>query len=181
MHSLKSDTASINFRPEGALFPTPTPLQSAFFVIRRATPIWFSTYLGFAPRGTALETHLNRVGAQRVHSGRVVRQEEQEHMVTNHAHSIASQDEVRETAVGENLDGLGGRVIDRLRQMYCGLHGHDTLLQFEQDRMYLRCVSCGHETPGWELNETPPTVTLRGDARRHRMARPQLVRARRIA
>jgi hypothetical protein len=110
----------------------------------------------------------------------VARQEEQEHMVTNCAHSIASQDdEVRETDA--NLDGLGGRVIDRLRQMYCGLHGHDTLLQFEQDRMYLRCVSCGHQTPGWELNETPPTVTLRGDARRHRLARPQLISARRIA
>jgi hypothetical protein len=101
-------------------------------------------------------------------------------MVTNYAHSIAShENEVRETDA--NLDGLGGRVIDRLRQMYCGLHGHDSLLQFEQDRMFLRCVSCGHETPGWELNEAPPTVTLRGDARRHRLARPQLISARRIA
>jgi hypothetical protein len=101
-------------------------------------------------------------------------------MVINYAHSIASHDDgVRETDA--DLNGLGGRVIDRLRQMYCGLHGHDTLLQFEQDRMYLRCVSCGHETPGWELNETPPTVTLRGDARRHRLARPQLISERRIA
>jgi len=65
--------------------------------------------------------------------------------------------------------------------MYCGLHGHDTLLQFEQDRMFLRCASCGHQTPGWELNEAPPTVTLRGDARHHRLARPQLISARRIA
>jgi hypothetical protein len=48
--------------------------------------------------------------------------------------------------------------------------------------MSLRCVSCGHETPGWELNEVPPTVTVRGDARRHVIARPpQLVRERRIA
>src|SRR5262249_3020470 len=138
MHSLKSDTASINFRPEGALFPTPTPLQSAFFVIRRATPIWFSTYLGFAARGTALETHLNRVGAQRVHSGRVVRQEEQEHMVTNHAHSIASQDEVRETAVGENLDGLCGRGVDRPPPKYRGPHRHRTPLPFQAEAHYFR-------------------------------------------
>jgi hypothetical protein len=47
--------------------------------------------------------------------------------------------------------------------------------------MSLRCVSCGHETPGWELNEVPPTVTVRGDARRHVIARPQLVSERRIA
>jgi hypothetical protein len=72
-------------------------------------------------------------------------------------------------------------MMDLLRQMFCALHGHDSLLHFEQERMSLRCVSCGHETPGWELNETPPTVTVRGDARRHALARPQLVRARRIA
>jgi len=107
-------------------------------------------------------------------------------MVTNYPHSIASQnDEIREipATTGEDagVDGLGGRMIDRLRQMFCGLHGHDTLLQFEQDRMFLRCVSCGHQTPGWELNETPPTVTLRGDARHHRLARPHLISARRIA
>src|SRR5262245_12159606 len=120
--------------------------------------------------------------AGRVHSRRAVRQEEQEHMVTNYPQSIASHEESLQTMVGDaNEDGLSGRVMDRLRQMFCGLHGHDTMLQFEQDRMFLRCVSCGHQTPGWELNETPPTVTLRGDARRHRLPRPQLVGARRIA
>ena len=111
----------------------------------------------------------------------MLRQEEQEAMVTNYPHSIASHEDVEAAAGESSADGLGGRVIDRLRQMYCGLHGHDTLLHFEQERMFLRCVSCGHETPGWELNETPPTVTLRGDARRHALARPQLVSARRIA
>ena len=65
--------------------------------------------------------------------------------------------------------------MESLRQMLCGLRGHDTLLHFEDERMSLRCVSCGHETPGWELNEVPPTVTVRGDARRHALARPQLV------
>ena len=102
-------------------------------------------------------------------------------MVTNYPHSIASNDAARSTAGDESMDGLSGRVIDRLRQMFCGLHGHDTLLHFEQERMFLRCVSCGHETPGWELNETPPTMTLRGDPRHHALPRPQLVSARRIA
>lgn len=77
--------------------------------------------------------------------------------------------------------GFGGRLMERLRQLFCGLHGHDTMLQFEQDRMFLRCVSCGHETSGWDLNEAPPTVTVRGDARRHAIIRPKLVSARRIA
>jgi hypothetical protein len=103
-------------------------------------------------------------------------------MVTNYPHSIASEEDGMHATNGDaNGDGLGGRVIDRLRQMFCGLHGHDSLLQFEQDRMFLRCLSCGHQTPGWELNETPPTVTLRGDARHHRLVRPQLISARRIA
>jgi hypothetical protein len=78
-------------------------------------------------------------------------------------------------------DGRFAWAAEQLRQMFCGLRGHDTLLHFEDERMSLRCVSCGHETPGWELNEAPPTVTVRGDARRHALARPQLVSERKIA
>jgi hypothetical protein len=74
-------------------------------------------------------------------------------------------------------------VFDRVRQTICGLHGHDSLLQFEQDRIYLKCVSCGHETPGWEIAETPlPTMmSVRGEVRRPALVRPQLVGERRIA
>lgn len=72
-------------------------------------------------------------------------------------------------------------VMDRVRQMLCGLHGHDSLLQFEQDRMFLRCVSCGRETPGWELNEVPPSVAVRAEARTKPVLRPQLIGARRVA
>ena len=81
-----------------------------------------------------------------------------------------------------HVDGLGARVIDRLHQMMCGLHGHDTLLQFEQDRLFLRCQSCGHETPGWDLNETPPSVTARAvEDRGHSVAQAHLIGARRVA
>jgi hypothetical protein len=79
------------------------------------------------------------------------------------------------------LDKVGTVLFGRIRQAYCGLHGHDTLLQFAHDRMYLKCVSCGHETPGWELTETPPTVRVVGDARRHAIVRPHLVPSRRVA
>jgi hypothetical protein len=100
-------------------------------------------------------------------------------MVTNYPHPVASDGEIRTTAGEAEAEGFG--VMDRVRQMFCGLHGHDNLLQFEQDRMFLKCVSCGRETPGWSLDEAPPTVTARGDARRHVLARPQLVSVRRIA
>lgn len=104
-------------------------------------------------------------------------------MVTNYPHSIDAQDQVVRARPEDGTmdDGFSGRVLDRLRQAICGLHGHDTLLAFHKDRMSLRCVSCGHETPGWELNETRPTVTVRGDARRHVIQRPHLISERRIA
>jgi hypothetical protein len=78
-------------------------------------------------------------------------------------------------------DGLGGRVFDRLREAFCSLHGHDDLLQFQPDRLYLKCVSCGHESPGWELNETPPTPMAIHDTHRPAVVRPQLISSRRIA
>ena len=40
-----------------------------------------------------------------------------------------------------------------VRRAICGLFGHDTLLQFEQHRLSLRCASCGHETTGWSIGE----------------------------
>jgi hypothetical protein len=74
-------------------------------------------------------------------------------------------------------------VFDRVRQAFCGLHGHDSLLQFEQDRMFLKCVSCGHESHGWEIADTaPPTVaSVREEVRRPALVRPQLINVRRIA
>jgi hypothetical protein len=105
-------------------------------------------------------------------------------MVTNYPYPLTSQRDVRATVTSADSsygEGLGGRVLDWVRQLVCGFHGHDALLQFGEDRMFLRCVSCGHQSPGWTLDETPPTVKFRGDARRHAIARPQLVGARRIA
>jgi hypothetical protein len=46
-------------------------------------------------------------------------------------------------------DSLLSSVADRLHQVFCGLRGHESYLCFEDKRVYLRCSSCGHETPGW--------------------------------
>ena len=100
-------------------------------------------------------------------------------MVTNYPHPVASGTGIRTTVDEARGEAVG--VIDKVRQMFCGLHGHDNLLQFEQDRMFLKCVSCGRETPGWALDEARPTVTARGDAARQVAARPRLVDVRRIA
>jgi hypothetical protein len=47
--------------------------------------------------------------------------------------------------------GLMARVGEQVRQLICALHGHDSLLHFEQGRMSLLCSSCGYETPGWDV------------------------------
>ena len=77
-----------------------------------------------------------------------------------------------------NVD-RSGRVMDRVRQMWGALHGHDALLQFQGDRMFLRCASCGHETPGWAVAESRRVPIVRSMA--PAALRPPLVRERRVA
>ena len=84
----------------------------------------------------------------------------------------------RRAAVAEEFTE---RVLGRVREMLCGMRGHDDLLHFQRDRMFLRCFSCGHETPGWELNQTPPTLLSHRDTRRLTLVRPRIVGARRVA
>jgi hypothetical protein len=100
-------------------------------------------------------------------------------MVTNYPHPMTAQGLGR--TAGNERAGGSGWFATKLSQLFCGFRGHDALLHFEGERISLRCVSCGHETPGWDLDATPPTVTARGDARRHALTRPQLVSSRRIA
>jgi hypothetical protein len=62
---------------------------------------------------------------------------------------------------------LWTRATRSLQSAVCGLHGHDPLLQVEQGRMFLRCASCGHETPGWSMSGRGPRQRFGG-----RRARP---------
>jgi len=62
-------------------------------------------------------------------------------------------------------------LLTAIRQFLCGLHGHDVLPQFDPNRMYLRCVSCGHESPGWALDgPTPAPIRPKVVRFRKRMA-----------
>ena len=56
--------------------------------------------------------------------------------------------------------GLASRALGQVRQFICGLHGHDSLLHFEKGRLSLHCVSCGYETPGWDLKTESPRTHL---------------------
>lgn len=60
-----------------------------------------------------------------------------------------------ETAPGIAVtdDNVGERVVGWVHEFICGLQGHENLTQFGRGRMYLKCVSCGHESPGWTIRE----------------------------
>ena len=76
---------------------------------------------------------------------------------------------------GQTLGALVNRAMARFGQLLCGLRGHDAVLHFEGKRVMMRCTSCGHDTPGWEVSGRAPRQRFEGDARRHRLATPRLV------
>jgi len=76
--------------------------------------------------------------------------------------------------------GVVNRAVAKFAQFVCGLRGHDSVLHFEGKRVNMRCTSCGHDTPGWEVSGRAPRQRFEGDARRHRLA-PQRLMLRKTA
>jgi hypothetical protein len=85
------------------------------------------------------------------------------------------------TAPADTAGGLWSRVVAQFQSAMCGLHGHDPMLQFAEGRMFLRCTSCGHETPGWNTGERRPRPRFTGDATRHQLDAPRGQRPRTLA
>ena len=95
-------------------------------------------------------------------------------MVTNYPQRLTVTTEV---SAGENDernnpggDGVVSRAMGRLGQLLCGIRGHDSVLHVEGKRVMMRCTSCGHDTPGWEISGHGPRRRYEGDARRHLLA-----------
>jgi hypothetical protein len=64
-----------------------------------------------------------------------------------------------------------GPLLSGLHTLICSLRGHDELLEFEAGRMFLRCASCGHASPGWQTGKAAQERQL-GESRAHeRVAR----------
>jgi hypothetical protein len=88
------------------------------------------------------------------------------HMVTNYPQQLAAT----ENAPADSTTvGVMSRVASRLNQTLCGLSGHDAILHVEGNRIMMRCSSCGHDTPGWEVSGRGPRRRFEGDATRHRL------------
>jgi hypothetical protein len=91
-------------------------------------------------------------------------------MVTNYPQQLAAAAEI----TYEKTSGAVARAFARLGQVFCGLRGHDSVLHFEGNRVMMRCTSCGHDTPGWEISGRGPRKRFEGDAHRHAL-KPRLV------
>src|ERR671916_2290011 len=92
-------------------------------------------------------------------------------MVTNYPQQLAAAAEI----TYEKTSSAVAHVMGRLGQLMCGFRGHDSVLHFEGNRVMMRCTSCGHDTPGWEIDGRGPRRRFEGDARRHLLATPRLV------
>ena len=54
-----------------------------------------------------------------------------------------------------------------LKRLICALRGHESYRHFEKNRVYLQCIACGHESPGWTIDTRRPVL-------RFQSRRPQL-------
>ncbi len=64
---------------------------------------------------------------------------------------------LRAHSVHATVDGLKDclkHVCSWASESRCAFRGHDQLVHFTSGRMFLRCATCGHETPGWQID--PP-------------------------
>jgi NAD-dependent SIR2 family protein deacetylase len=93
-------------------------------------------------------------------------------MVTNYPQQLTAAAEVARDQEGPSAIV---RAMGRLGQLLCGVRGHDSVLHFEGNRVMMRCTSCGHDTPGWEISGRGPRRRYEGDARRHLLAPKRLV------
>jgi hypothetical protein len=67
------------------------------------------------------------------------------------------------------------RVMLTIGQWLCAMRGHDSVLHFEGNRVMMRCTSCGHDSPGWEISGRGPRQRYEGDHRRHVLVPQRLV------
>lgn len=67
-----------------------------------------------------------------------------------------------------------------IHQRICGMHGHENFMQFARNRVFLKCISCGFESPGWDV-KARPAATESTDAAPRRRAVQVLTSVRRAA
>jgi len=95
-------------------------------------------------------------------------------MVTNYPQRLTATTTGLEETNGTTT-GAAKRLSMRVSQFLCGVRGHDSVLHFEGNRVMMRCTSCGHDSPGWEISGRAPRQRFEGDQRRHVLVPKRLV------
>jgi hypothetical protein len=93
-------------------------------------------------------------------------------MVTNYPQQLTATTTLDSNAT---TNGIINRLAGRVGQFLCGMRGHDSVLHFEGNRVMMRCTSCGHDSPGWEITGRAPRQRFEGDHRRHVLVPQRLV------
>jgi hypothetical protein len=93
-------------------------------------------------------------------------------MVTNYPQRLTATATGLDSNVSVNLVN---RFASRVGQLLCAMRGHDSVLHFEGNRVMMRCTSCGHDSPGWEISGRAPRQRFEGDRRRHVLVPQRLV------
>jgi hypothetical protein len=93
-------------------------------------------------------------------------------MVTNYPQRLTATTNGIETG---GAASFLNRLTVRVGQWLCAMRGHDSVLHFEGNRVMMRCTSCGHDSPGWEISGRGPRQRYEGDRRRHVLVPQRLV------
>ena len=68
---------------------------------------------------------------------------------------------------------LWARLMTWFAAIWCVINGgHFKVLHTEPDKLALRCVACGHMSPGWEVGSPRLARTVPADRDRLRVRRP---------
>jgi len=96
-------------------------------------------------------------------------------MVTNYPQRLTATATTAQTDISATPVNVMNRVAVRVGQFLCAMRGHDSVLHFEGNRVMMRCTSCGHDSPGWEISGRGPRQRFEGDHRRHVLVPQRLV------
>jgi hypothetical protein len=94
--------------------------------------------------------------------------------------SIRLSDPARLTSPATRITAIAtslwSRLLRILQSTWCVINGgHYKVLHTEPKRMALRCVACGHTTPGWAVGSPRVGRTMPADPERLRAGRPRMV------
>jgi hypothetical protein len=96
-------------------------------------------------------------------------------MVTNYPQRLTATATAGRLETTDTPASVVNRIAVRVGQFLCSMRGHDSVLHFEGNRVMMRCTSCGHDSPGWEINGRAPRQRYEGDHRRHVLVPQRLV------